>query len=529
METIRTDVLIVGSGPVGCTFARRLVEAGRRVLMVDAGAQLSKRPGEHLKNAFGYQRNLDRFTPIVEGLLNPLSVAPGGLASAVDPIAFRAGDTIRNAQNPRQPVRGNLPGAAVGYAVGGMFTHWTSNTPRHHPTLERIPFISTEEWSRLYGHAEMLLNTRLDVYRDSIRHTVVKEALNAFYGDRLAEPVQELPVAGERRSDNDEFVHFTGSDTVLGPLIDEGGPLATGHFELRAQHRVYKLVAKGGRIVAAELHDLMGGQPIRVEAELFVVAAGFLTTQLLSASGIGGPALGRYLTEHPIAFTQIVLSRELVERIPADPRFSERAAQVEDADPVPIPMHDPPPMAWIPVSEGRPWHCQVHRDSFHYGALPPDVDDRLVVDLRWFGMTDIDPDNRVEFEADIRDTYGMPKPTFHFALSEDDRRRAHAMMGDMLQAAGALGGFLPGSEPRFLVPGSSLHFQGHFRTGEQPQDSVTDPYGRVWDYENLLLGGNGIIPTRTASNPSLTSVALALRAVHHALGEPVPPLPVSPA
>ena len=72
--SLHTDVLIAGSGPIGCTFARVLATQGRSVTLIDSGAQHSPRPGEHLKNAFVYQRNLDKFTPIVQGLLHPVSI-----------------------------------------------------------------------------------------------------------------------------------------------------------------------------------------------------------------------------------------------------------------------------------------------------------------------------------------------------------------------------------------------------------------------------------------------------------------------
>jgi choline dehydrogenase-like flavoprotein len=477
-ERIEVDVLVVGSGPVGAAFARTLVEGGRDVMMVDAGPQLSSRPGEHLKNAFAYQRSHERFGTLIRGHLHPLSSAARGPAVREELISLDAG--------------------VATYAVGGMATHWTGVTPRHHPAVERSDAIPAAEWDMFYGEAEALLNTHTDLTEDAVSHQLVLAALAAEYAE-LPAPygVQHLPLAAERRTDNPRLVRWTGADTILGPLADGD----RGGFDLREQHLCRRLVpaSDGTRIEYAEIEDHVTWRTLRVEANTYVVACGaVLTPQLLYASGVRPHALGRYLTEQPVAFCQVVLRDDSA-----------------------IPLDDGDPNVWIPVSEDRPWHCQIHRDLPYDGMVPnQDVDYRLVVDLRWFGLVDPRPENRVCFSDTARDVFGMPEPGFEFSLSDDDRVRQHRMLADLRRAAAALGPYLRGSEPRFVVPTLPLHIAGTVRMGTDADTSVVDPGSKVWGMENLYLGGNGLIPTGNASNPTLTSVAMALRAARGILAQP---------
>jgi pyranose oxidase len=526
-ETISVDSLIVGSGPIGAAYARELVGAGKRVLMVDAGAMVSDPPGAHLKNAALYQRNLDLFSSVIRGHLNLISIPSNNQpVVTLDPGAFQVdmeqySGFVHNNQNPEQSEHRHLEAAAMTYGVGGMATHWTCACPRHHPS-ERTTVISDAEWDALYPEAEAMLEVTQECFAHSIRHQVVRELLEGEYTE-LADPyrVQALPLAARRREDDPRFVHWTGTDTVLGPLAHDDHD---GRFDLRPEHicRRLALSADGERIEFAEVEDLQTTCTLRVEAENFIVAANAIgTPQLLWESGIRPDPLGRYLTEQPVAFCQIVLRHSTVAGLQDDERFAELIGAHRERsphDPVPIPPEDPEPNVWIPVSDERPWHCQIHRDAFHYGDVAPNVDGRLIVDLRWFGIVQPRPDNRVTFSERYKDIFGMPQPTFDFTLDEAEREQQHLMMKDMLRAASALGGFLPGSEPQFVAPGLPLHFAGTVRMGDDPETSVCNADSKVWGMDNLYVGGNGLIPTGQASNPTLTSLAMALKSARSILG-----------
>jgi pyranose oxidase len=527
IDTIKVDAFVAGSGPVGCTFARRLVEAGKNVLVVDPGAKLSERTGAHLKNASLYQRNVDLFASVIRGHLYVVSVPSNNQpVVTLDPAAFQVDmeafdGFVHNSQNPRQSPYRNLDAAAVTYAVGGMATHWTCATPRHHPTMERTDLITDAEWDDLYAESEGLLKTNRDAFDHSIRHRVVRELLQNEYQE-LPEPygVQNLPLAVERREDDPRFVYWSGTDTVLGPLAEDD---QNGRFDLRPEHLCRRLgvSSDGSRVEYAEVEDLRQSRNVRVEADTFIIACNAINTpQVLWASDVRPEALGRYLNEQPVAFCQVVLPQSAVNAIAMDERYAEEVAahkQERPQDPIPIPSQDPEPQVWIPVSEGRPWHCQIHRDAFHYGDLAPNVDSRLIVDMRWFGIVNPRPENRITFSDQYFDIFGMPQPTFEFTLNQEERHEQHRMMKDMLRAAAALGGFLPNSEPQFVAPGLPLHFASTTRMGDDPATSVCDADSKVWGFDNLYVGGNGVIPRGQASNPTLTSVAFALKAARKIL------------
>lgn len=146
----------------------------------------------------------------------------------------------------------------------------------------------------------------------------------------------------------------------------------------------------------------------------------------------------------------------------------QRHRNKKDQDPLPIPFDDPDPQCWIPFSDNRTWHVQIHRDAFSYGEVAETIDNRLVVDLRWFARMQPRAENRVYFSYTYKDKFGMPQvpslnclylqqATFNVTMSERDKIESHQMIKELTEVAHVLGGYLPGSEPQFMEPGLALH------------------------------------------------------------------------
>ncbi|TFK64358.1 pyranose 2-oxidase [Pluteus cervinus] len=525
---IRTDVAIAGSGPVACAYARIILDEHptARVTLIEIGAQDGKILGGHHKNSVKYQKDIDAFVNVIKGALQPVSIPPedsylptlGGDAWTTDKKLISYG------RNPNQVPNKNLKGFGITRTVGGMATHWTS-TP-HEEEIIRNP-INKQDRETLGKEADKLLGVNPNEYDVSIRHKLVRETLkDKLEPSSRKDSVVNMPLAVKRRTDNPDYVTWSGADTILGDLTKYGK-----RFQILTETRVTSLErpringpggpgtgpGTGPDIHGILARDLHNNSDIYIKAKAFVVACGPIgTPQILFNSGIRPHALGRYLCEHSLAFCQIVLKRGLIDSLPKPPD--------PEKNPLPIPYNDPEPQVQISYSPEFPWHCQVHRDAFSYGDVGPRVDPRLVVDLRFFGKQESNVDNRVKFgpdnpeklgdwKAGVTDIYGLPQPTFEVTRSVKDQQNDHRMMDDMCKVANLLGAYLPGSYPQFMEPGLAVHITGTTRIGkpEHKAESVADSESRVWDFNNLWVGGNGCIPDSIACNPTKTSVIIAIK------------------
>jgi pyranose oxidase len=520
---LNVDVLIVGSGPIGATFARVIPESvpTAKILMVEVGPQLTSRPGMHVKNI---EDAGERLTAQIrsQGPTQYRYEVPS-ISERSDAAGKRGRERISMLARPGTHLvsindtdlgRSGMPAAALSSNVGGMGAHWTCACPPPGNT-ERIPFIPEDEWDRLFKRAHELLCVTQEAYPDSVEAFAILQTLGDAFNARLPEGrhVQRMPIAV--RLDEQGRRYWMGPDVVLGPLADaaEESEHARRHFELRSETICRQVLHDGNHVTSALIEHLPSGRREQVSASVVVVAADSLRTpQLLWASGIRPPALGHYLNDQPQIMAGVELSEEILGRaratLPAAGQLAEERRELAESvvGVFWVPFHDPE----------HPFHGQVmHLDL---SPIPLDLSEsrahpQHVVGLGWFCRKEVRYEDYIEFSEEETDYFSMPKMTIHYELTSKDKAEIAAAQKEQARAVAAFGKALRADESRIVPPGSSLHYQGTVRMGERDDaQSVCDPYSRVWGFENLFVGGNGVIPTATACNPTATSVALAIRA-----------------
>ncbi|WP_460912202.1 GMC oxidoreductase [Spirosoma areae] len=514
---MQTDVLIIGSGPVGATYARLISEQAPQatILMVDAGPRLTQQAGQHTKNIVdGAARDAAQVrsqgnhqSPYPLTTVHERAAAAQSGTLSIELLA-RAGVHLV-AETVADLSQSGMPAAALSTNVGGMGAHWTCACPSL-GNGEKIPFLTDTELAAYYQKARALLHVTQHAFPDSPEALAILNVLGDLFNPILSSDrqVDRMPLACQ--TDASGARYWTGPDVILGELADQA---YTGNFTLRSDTICRQLLHINGpghdrHVTGAIVEHLPTNQPEQIDAKIVIVAADALRTpQLLWASHIRPKALGHYLNEHPFIFSFAELKEEFIDKSLAS--AYNPAGRTEPTVGV----------FWVPFdAPNHPFHGQVMHMDVSPLKIETHGNPRHIVGLGWGALKEMRYEDCVVFSETETDYLGMPKMAFQYQLTEQDLMTIAGAKAAQAKALTAFGKVIQEGEQTLMPPGSSLHYEGTTRMGVTDDGtSVCDTYSQVWGFDNLFVGGNGVIPIATTSNPTLTSIAMSIRAFERVL------------
>jgi len=487
------DAIVVGSGATGGWAAKELAASGLRVCVLEAGPLF-----EHMRRRSSAEPFEKRFA--IQTRL-PICSAPHRhlFVDDVDHPYTTPDD------RPFTWIRGRV--------VGGRMRTWGRvslrisehdlTAPERDGIGEPWP-ISYAELAPFYDEVETFLEVagsreQLPWLPDGQFVAPVCEATDGF--QRLRGVVQE---------------RFSGMRAIPGRVaLGEaaatlGAALATGNVTLRTDAIACRVLADrdGRRARGIAFVDRVTKQTHEVLGRVVVLAASAIETArllLLSAPGGLGNAsdvLGRNLMDH----VQVSAGGTMPGLRPA--------ADAQDlAGTCYIPRFRNVGGASAAFARGYGIHANVQGSAFG-GAGP--------VFFYLMGMGEMLPnrDNRVTLDPEVVDAWGIPAARISCAHGENEVAMAKDQQAVLAELVAALGFELfPGHELARAVPGATVHEVGTARMGASPKTSYLNAHNQAWEVPNLYVVDGSCFTTSSWQSPTLTMMALAVRAARHIVGE----------
>ncbi len=451
-HTAPLDSVIVGGGTAGITTARTLIEAGKRVAILEAG------PIVLLTHATTTDLRFDR--TLLRAVRQTVDYSP----------KLAGGTTF---------------GTLVG-CLGGRGMFWNGASPRYRDADFANWPISAADLASYYEWAEREFRVSRDFGGGTLGQTVCRLLRRAGF------PAEPGPFAIDTRATRDGWIGGTVANAVAsllrtGMLSDANKPLriSTGSF---AQQILFDSSSKQARGIVAV--DRASKGQYEILAKSVVLAAGALESARLAlasnlpdASGL----IGRRVTDHLFCRAYYNVPPELYD-----------SARPEAA------------IAFVPSSDSRKYQLEIHLPGNNLFTLrddrpwAPARNGDYAAMIRSFGPVLSNPENHIELDGDGPGGYVV-----HFAYAPQDL----ALRDEMRAAINAVRVTLGGDDAQIttLDPGASFHEAGGLIMGEDAATSVTDPAGRFHQISNLMAADAATWPAISASNPHLTIAAMARR------------------
>jgi choline dehydrogenase-like flavoprotein len=541
------DVIIVGSGAAGAMAAYSLTKAGLRCLMLEAGrdydpqAEVNMMAPESdapLRGAATPDKPFGYFDATVGG----------GWEVDGEPYTMREGTDFRWYRSRM---------------LGGRTNHWGRHVPRWGP-YDFKPFsrdglgvdwpIGYDDVAPFYDRIERMIGVNggrieLENHPDSPPGCLmpppaprIPEMLLKATCESMGIPVRAAHTAVLTRDMPDPVAPrsacFNATPCTRGCTIGAMFqtttsflPMAkaTGRLTIVTDAMVSRVVmASAGRAAGVEYVDRKTGIRHQVKARAVILAAGTCeTTRLLLNSGDrpGGLAnssgeLGRNLTDSTGASF-----RAYVPALAGRPRYNEDGIGGQHIY-IPFWLYQAQKRGELDFARG--YHFEIGgRFGIPSAATLPRVwgaelkkavrsASGATIGMTLRGEMIPNKDTFCEIDPGVKDRFGIPVLRFAFRWSQHElnqvahgQRTAHAVFKRM--NATILDPELP-PEKLITAGGEIIHELGTARMGADARSSVVDSFGQTWDIGNLVLMDGAIFASGAHKNPTLTILALALRA-----------------
>ena len=136
-----------------------------------------------------------------------------------------------------------------------------------------------------------------------------------------------------------------------------------------------------------------------------------------------------------------------------------------------------------------------------------------------FGETLPYHQNRMYFDPEATDKWGLPIVIFDAEFRENEKKMREDMKNDaaeMLEASGLVDVKTFDNES---YPGTAIHEMGTARMGKDPKTSVLNKHNQVHEVKNVFVTDGACMTSASCVNPSLTYMALTARAADFAVEE----------
>jgi len=111
----------------------------------------------------------------------------------------------------------------------------------------------------------------------------------------------------------------------------------------------------------------------------------------------------------------------------------------------------------------------------------------------------------------LRDRYGIPVLHIDCSYSNNELALAENALTSMREMI-SLAGFEITQDLPLTVPGLFVHEVGTIRMGSDPKESALNPFNQSWDIPNLFVTDGSCFVSSGVPNPSLTMMAITVRA-----------------